>query len=796
MPGRVSTAQPHETTPASVRSRMRNASVHVTAHALDILGSRLALTIAPPAVDNTRILYRFGDNGPWRRLPDSTQVVDVTALANGIHTLQLRRVETGAIFQDHPDALKFEIARDPVVVARELTRLVRSDDPSDQDCAVRFLACHPDVTAALQALASDDPQERFLLRAAVSRANQSQKPRIPATTKLSWLSRRERGFEILDFSEHPEMNPWFERCAAGSSTQDNEVTSLAFDGRRLWFAFGTGVGALDPDNMSYRLYGINDGIPGTPTGGVRVGLNAQLCVATQSGLVSFDEQTDRFHALAEWNDNSNRRVNMDIDAQGRPWVSYQATGLCVVDNDRVRHEPHAGVSGLTRDATGRIWLNGSASRNQIKWQQLYPSDFMATGIDYGSFRITEEIRPFVDYLNRLYLLEPFKSRGRYHWPLPNTDHPMGDAREGSTDVVDSPTPPTLLEPAQGRIVADSQYREIWHVKDKRLICDTAMADPAIDDKTPFNVPVPPPTTGPWNEICRIDDRHLFLAAAEGLYIFDGKSWSRVDIRRDPEERPAMSWPKWPQPYFSAENLYQYDGAERIVIIDPFRNGRSTKGHAYEIRKKDRDFVLVEKEADGSLHEYAFQKPYWYGPSVLFLDYAGDVWAAGTCYLYRFDGASIETIVAKDHMWLGHDHIYSFCPLPDGSVWIGTERGLAVYRHGGFVEPSLKTNATCMAIAYDSERDRLVISESWRGIRILEEGTWRAIGVPFQGCNMVRSINIDEEGIIWLATNGGLVSLDESAKRWIQYDRQFTEGVVLKGREIFVNTKLPYSLKRK
>ena len=141
---------------------------------------------------------------------------------------------------------------------------------------------------------------------------------------------------------------------------------------------------------------------------------------------------------------------------------------------------------------------------------------------------------------------------------------------------------------------------------------------------------------------------------------------------------------------------------KIEIVRPFAGKRAPRGRFYDIVERGRDFWLTEETDDGQVNEYQFQPPFRYGPHVLLVDYSGNVWAAGVHYLYRFDGEAVTTYTSRSSQCFDDDHIYSLSADPDGSLWIGTEGGLFLFRNGGFVEPPKKIHRTVFAMAYDAD----------------------------------------------------------------------------------------------
>jgi len=292
---------------------------------------------------------------------------------------------------------------------------------------------------------------------------------------------------------------------------------------------------------------------------------------------------------------------------------------------------------------------------------------------------------------------------------------------------------------------------------------------------------------------------VYLGSDDGLYCWNGGVLQAVPLPQA-ETSVAPDWPKWPQPYWTDGELCRYESCSRIEIADPFPGTRAPAGRFYEIEKRDHDraFWLIEEMPDGQRREYQFRPPFWYGPHVLFPDYEGNIWAAGTCHLYRFDGEQVSTLVATEHEHFFNDHIYSFTADPRGNVWIGTERGLALYRDGEFVPPPREISGTIFALTHDARHDQLIVSTPSGGLYVYSDDEWRGYEIPrhLSGVHhrLIRSVTVAEDGTLWLATNSGAMRCSVDMRQWVIYGDEFTEGVILgEDGRVFVNGQLPYVL---
>lgn len=608
----------------------------------------------------------------------------------------------------------------------------------------------------------------------------------------SWLRREVDGFEVRDFSQHPKHDSWFSKSTLVEPGAPTKVISFALDEDRLWFAHRSGVGAYELGSQEIIWYGVENGIPGEPTGGVCVTPLGEVYAATERGLARYDRSADCFKRIDDGRIFSVNHRAMEVDGEGRLWLlgSEGAGSVSIYDGQSWKRFRQP-MGGVTRDAEGLIWLTSGGRAEDATVLTLIPGTMLCEKAKPAQWA---DSVPFVDSLNRLFLLECFRDRARLiEWERVAGEPFTLPARKRSFHEESGLTDPESWR----RVVIDYVNRELWVAENNQLVNDTRRGDTQSSDGEFDPVPLPPNIDAKWNVLCALDAEHIFLGADDGMYFFDGRSWSR--IRRDicDEVTTAPNWPAWPRSYGDSCPLYRYEHARRIEVCD-FPGERVTSGMTYEIIEREREFWLLEELPDGRQVEYQFQPPFRYGPHVLFMDYEGYVWAAGTHYLYRFDGSSITTLTAEDHEYFSNDHIYGFAADPHGNVWIGAGGGLALFRDGEFVPPPGCKGA--LYVHYDRLRDRLIVSTSWNGFHIQCQNECRHFRLPYdyngRHDQMVRSISVAEDGTIWLATNGGAVSFSEASRRWVKYGNEFTRGIILDDPDcVYVDANPRYVLKR-
>lgn len=769
--------------------RARQLRAQVRQIHLDALDARLTLEInirRTRAEGKAYLLYRVGRKGRWNRTGIDDPMVNISSLCDGKHILQLMAVEDGIVYQTPPTEVEFSIHRNEDVVTEGLAGLLASEDSELENLAVEFLSHHLDLyLECLRDRLKGHDRASFLLDAARTRAKYGGRHNPAETPKIDYLVHHEGGDEAWDFSQHPSLNPWYTKRNLQKDLSQLAVRFLYFDGCRLWFGHDAGLGCLDPNNGNLQMYGTVHGLPTPAAGGITRALDGDIYAGTSRHLTRYDEASDRFVRVRMERMQNLNISGMEVNGEGELWMvsTEYGGGVSCYDGDRWWHFGSGGFYGIARDPNGLVWTGADVEHSGVEWKGLSPVQILKEGAKPKS-RGYERL--FADYLGRLIVAQrltrdvPLDPKWA-SWPEPNKKA----AEEQKID---------------GRILFDFTNREIWIAEGKLLINDTRRCDPRIPPEERLEIPAPEIGSGSWNEICLVAKTQVYLGTKAGLHKFDGESWKPIQSRQAGQAEYVPSWPAWPvRSSWHDGALYKRISATKIEINKPFPGKKQPRGRFYEILKRNRDYFLIEVTEDGQVYEYKFQPPFYYYPHALFVDYDGHIWATGTHYVYFFDGKLIKTYTRRNTQHMPNDHIYSFAPDAHGNVWIGTEGSLCLFRDGFSVEPPKSIPGTIFAMVYDSVRDRLIVSSSWRGFYIRDaEGMWKHYRIPYHGHSnhdqMVRSVTIDKEGTLWLATNSGLVSFSQKERKWIKYGNEFTEGVVLgNDNRVYVQSSADYVL---
>jgi signal transduction histidine kinase/ligand-binding sensor domain-containing protein len=171
------------------------------------------------------------------------------------------------------------------------------------------------------------------------------------------------------------------------------------------------------------------------------------------------------------------------------------------------------------------------------------------------------------------------------------------------------------------------------------------------------------------------------------------------------------------------------------------------------------------------------------------------WKAGTPALVRRTGTTSRVFTTRDG--LPSDWVWSLAEDPDGSVWIGTERGVAHYRDGAFSsygEREGLPDPAVLALLADAHGDlwvgtrrglvvrrgdRFVATDVRTPVTALAPGpsrgsVWVAMrrSVALHAAerttiietpNTPTALEADRDGRLWAGSNAGLVRIDPSAK---------------------------------
>lgn len=769
--------------------RIRHVGLEVHGIRVDPLGSTLSLECEVRRSRHRSKAYIAGQIRGYRRqmLDERQPVMDVTDLLDGRYELELSAVEDGIVYQMQPTVLEFEIRREFWSVIECLVSLLKSGDTIQKNRAVRFLAARSEgYDEYLREVFAHDQYMISLLDKAVRQRGIALKRE--AAKDIRPVTRTDsNGMEAWDFSLDAASNPWWEKRTVEWDLHEMGVNRLYYDGRWLWFYQGTGVGRLDPETDEVRMYDPEDGLPTPVTGGIRRALAGDIYVGTGKHPARYDEDADRFVRILMDDQSKHSVAGMDVDNHGRLWTvsTKYGGGVSCYDGVRWRHSEAAHVSGITRNTDGEIWVGVGCEYEKKKWVGLSPGEVLLSG---ATLQQRKYSYVYADYLGRVLSSDRFSDiKTSAKWM---TWADEGKVQEG--------------EKVDGRMHYDFTNREFWVADGGMLVNDTRRNDPKLSDDNKWVIPWVRVKKS-FNDICYVAADKVYLGSEQGLYKYDGRRWSLV---RGPKTSGQPQVPDWARRR-SRRCANWHDGAlftrlsdRKIKIVEPFPGDNAPRGVVYEIVKKGLGiYILVETLADGSVCEYPFKGPFRYEPDVLFADYHGRIWASGTHYVYLFDGEGMKTYTSKNTDHFDNDHIYSWAADKQGRVWIGTAGGLFLHQDGQFVAQPMKIPGTVFAMAYDSVRDELFVSSTSNGLDSKDaNGAWARWRIPFQGHGwhdkMIRSIAIDREGTVWLATNAGLVSFSRTDNRWIKYGNGFTQSIYLMKDGVYVLSFPAFVLSKK
>jgi ligand-binding sensor domain-containing protein/signal transduction histidine kinase len=103
--------------------------------------------------------------------------------------------------------------------------------------------------------------------------------------------------------------------------------------------------------------------------------------------------------------------------------------------------------------------------------------------------------------------------------------------------------------------------------------------------------------------------------------------------------------------------------------------------------------------------------------------------------------------------LSDDHVWALADGADGSVWVGTDKGLSHLAHDGAITNTI-LDESVRAILED-RHGNLWVGSNDRGLRRLRDGQWLRFGTADGLSNdTVWALYEDREGSLWVGTNGG------------------------------------------
>jgi signal transduction histidine kinase/ligand-binding sensor domain-containing protein len=163
-------------------------------------------------------------------------------------------------------------------------------------------------------------------------------------------------------------------------------------------------------------------------------------------------------------------------------------------------------------------------------------------------------------------------------------------------------------------------------------------------------------------------------------------------------------------------------------------------------------------------------------TVLAEDASGDLWAGTSRGAVRLHDGQVQDIYTTAH-GLPANQIRSMFRDHTGNLWVGTEKGPAIFQGGRFTQvPLLEKELSVPITTIGETRQGSMLFAAARGsVYLYTNGSLRSlesppgVPVPFRDIN---AIYTDQEGIVWMGTNGfGL---------WMLRDGKLTRFLVRDG----------------
>jgi ligand-binding sensor domain-containing protein/signal transduction histidine kinase len=202
-----------------------------------------------------------------------------------------------------------------------------------------------------------------------------------------WLGTHE-GLFCMDRREGM-IRPAFEAGSQAETSHGTLISALRFDHRqRMWLgSYVSGLAIFEPDTGRFEPFVHDAEVPGSfPAGWERVRdvlpiEDGSAWVGTSEGLLFYDGETERFEVVCPLEaglplSKTGTVTSLHRDREGLIWVGTQGNGIFALDGDRrLRHwaKPgskqlplsHAGVHGMTEDASGTLWIPTDFGLNAI-----------------------------------------------------------------------------------------------------------------------------------------------------------------------------------------------------------------------------------------------------------------------------------------------------------------------------------------------------------------------------------------------------------------------------------------------
>jgi hypothetical protein len=223
-------------------------------------------------------------------------------------------------------------------------------------------------------------------------------------------------------------------------------------------------------------------------------------------------------------------------------------------------------------------------------------------------------------------------------------------------------------------------------------------------------------------------------------------------------------------YTRADGLPAAD-VQEILVSDGVRCAITAHGNArfdgqtWHDTPASLDIVLAHRPGlDVDILNKVFKKPPGVTLHAVVSD-AGGMWVATDHGLFRLTGNNLELEAVPDHSSWGRllsPNIQCLAEDKSGTLWIGTDRGVNLYRAGEWQEITGKEGLPVLDVrTITPGPDGSVWFGTPQGAARLLDGKWRYYaGKRWLPDDRVNEIAVDQNGDAWIATQGGVV--------WIEY----------------------------
>jgi PAS domain S-box-containing protein len=262
---------------------------------------------------------------------------------------------------------------------------------------------------------------------------------------------------------------------------------------------------------------------------------------------------------------------------------------------------------------------------------------------------------------------------------------------------------------------------------------------------------------------------FWASTTEGLLKWDGKGWrprkekthqrqtfSHLTTSRDGEGLAFRDRPTWERA------LFRWKGS------GPLRKIASEGGHGLlhlDVGPEGRALVVWEtgdvryRGEDGWRGVTTISSLRTQGLYFAHLSQNGDVWLASSGGLHWFRQGLDRWAEFSFPFPDFRNRIHALLPLPDGTLWIGTEAGPGRVTPdgsiGGFRTLGQVRNPSVTGLARDSAGTIWAVSGGdFEGAYRLAEGTWSHVGEEAGLRGRIHDVAVDGEGGVWFLSLGG------------------------------------------